>query len=127
MRQARSACISLALGRCVVAALAADRDPYRVASLISVEGNFPLADAFWSAKVARMTADLQTLRAVFGRTVVYLVAGEHSLGHDEHFVVGERDVERLPCRRARTPRSSWHRFPVLRSEPEHNSPDRIEE
>lgn len=40
-----------------VAALFADRHPHRVASLVSVEGNFTLADAFWSAKVARMTAE----------------------------------------------------------------------
>jgi pimeloyl-ACP methyl ester carboxylesterase len=41
----------------VVAALVAHRHPHRVASLVSVEGNFTLSDAFWSAKVARMTAD----------------------------------------------------------------------
>lgn len=40
-----------------VAALFADRHPDRVASLVSVEGNFTLADAFWSAKVARMTVE----------------------------------------------------------------------
>lgn len=40
-----------------VAVLFADRHPDRVASLVSVEGNFTLADAFWSAKVARMTAE----------------------------------------------------------------------
>lgn len=39
----------------VVAALFADRNPHRVASLVSIEGNFSLADAFWSADVARMT------------------------------------------------------------------------
>ena len=39
-----------------VAALFADRYPDRAASLVSVEGNFSLADAFWSAKVAAMTA-----------------------------------------------------------------------
>jgi lipase len=122
----------------VVAALAAERDARRIASLISVEGNFTPADAFWSAKVARMTAEQveqmfadsradptgwlrdagvapderrlalarrwlghqpassgqamaravvdatgrrtyeQTLRSVFGHTVVHLVAGERS-------------------------------------------------
>jgi pimeloyl-ACP methyl ester carboxylesterase len=41
----------------VVAALFAHRRPHRVVSLVSVEGNFTLADAFWSAKVAGMTAD----------------------------------------------------------------------
>jgi lipase len=41
----------------VVAALLADQHRHRVASLVSVEGNFTLADAFWSAKVARMTTD----------------------------------------------------------------------
>jgi lipase len=41
----------------VVAALFADRHPRHVASLVSVEGNFSLADAFWSAKLAGMTAD----------------------------------------------------------------------
>jgi lipase len=40
----------------VVAALVAYRHPERVASFISVEGNFTLADAFWSAKIAGMTA-----------------------------------------------------------------------
>ena len=40
-----------------VAALFADRHPQQAASLVSVEGNFSLADAFWSAKVAGMTAD----------------------------------------------------------------------
>ena len=40
-----------------VAALFAAQHPHRVASLVSVEGNFTLADAFWSAEVARMTAD----------------------------------------------------------------------
>ncbi len=39
----------------VVAALFADRHPERVASFTSVEGNFTLRDAFWSARVARMT------------------------------------------------------------------------
>jgi lipase len=38
----------------VVAVLLADKYPALVASLISVEGNFTLKDAFWSASVARM-------------------------------------------------------------------------
>lgn len=37
-----------------IAALLADRHPRRVASLISVEGNFTLRDAFWSASVGKM-------------------------------------------------------------------------
>lgn len=40
----------------VVAAMFAHRYPLRVARLISVEGNFTLRDAFWSARVARMSA-----------------------------------------------------------------------
>lgn len=36
--------------------LFAHAHPERVASIVSVEGNFSLADAFWSAAVARMTA-----------------------------------------------------------------------
>lgn len=39
----------------VIAALVADRHPDLVAGLVSVEGNFTLRDAFWSASVARMT------------------------------------------------------------------------
>jgi lipase len=41
----------------VVAALFADRHAQQAASLVSVEGNFSLADAFWSAKLAGMTAE----------------------------------------------------------------------
>lgn len=40
-----------------VAMLFAHGHPDRVASVISVEGNFSLADAFWSASVAQMGAD----------------------------------------------------------------------
>jgi lipase len=52
----------------VVAALLASEYPELVASLISVEGNFTLKDAFWSASVARMNqaeaeAMLDTLRS----------------------------------------------------------------
>ncbi|MFI5680163.1 alpha/beta fold hydrolase [Streptomyces cellulosae] len=39
----------------VIAATFAHRFPERVAKLVSVEGNFTLADAFWSAQLARMT------------------------------------------------------------------------
>ena len=41
----------------VVAALLAHAAPERVASLVSVEGNFTLRDAFWSAQVGRMDED----------------------------------------------------------------------
>jgi lipase len=37
-----------------VAVLLADRYPNHVASVVNVEGNFTLKDAFWSAKIARM-------------------------------------------------------------------------
>ncbi|PVE23215.1 alpha/beta hydrolase [Microvirga sp. KLBC 81] len=40
-----------------VAALFTHAFPERVASLVSVEGNFSLADAFWSGQVARMTPE----------------------------------------------------------------------
>ncbi|CRI57871.1 alpha/beta fold hydrolase [Pseudomonas sp. CCOS 191] len=40
----------------VVAMLFAQRYPANVASVISVEGNFTLKDAFWSASVARMAS-----------------------------------------------------------------------
>ncbi|WPP00808.1 alpha/beta fold hydrolase [Pseudomonas sp. HR96] len=51
-----------------IAMLFAERYPGRVASLVSVEGNFTLDDAFWSAGVARMSpvdaeTMLETLRA----------------------------------------------------------------
>lgn len=39
----------------VVAALLAREHPEQVASLVSVEGNFTLKDAFWSANVAHMS------------------------------------------------------------------------
>jgi len=39
----------------VVAALLAHQHPELVASLVSVEGNFTLKDAFWSASVGRMS------------------------------------------------------------------------
>lgn len=39
----------------VVAMLFADAFPERVASVVSVEGNFTLNDAFWSSSVARMS------------------------------------------------------------------------
>lgn len=39
----------------VVAVVMADRYPKAVASLISVEGNFTLKDAFWTQKLARMS------------------------------------------------------------------------
>jgi len=39
----------------VVAMVFAHRFPSRTASVVNVEGNFTLADAFWSARVARMT------------------------------------------------------------------------
>ncbi|MFK3776515.1 alpha/beta fold hydrolase [Pseudomonas sp. NPDC089406] len=41
----------------VVAMLYALRYPQQVASVVSVEGNFTLNDAFWSASVARMEPD----------------------------------------------------------------------
>ena len=43
-----------------VAALFAHAHPERVRSLVSVEGNFSLNDAFWSASVARMSDDEAT-------------------------------------------------------------------
>jgi lipase len=39
-----------------IAMLYAERQPARIASLVSVEGNFSLKDAFWSARIARMSA-----------------------------------------------------------------------
>lgn len=39
-----------------IALLFADAHPERVASVVDVEGNFTLKDAFWSAAIARMTA-----------------------------------------------------------------------
>jgi lipase len=41
----------------VIAMAFADRFPDRVASVINVEGNFALADAFWSAQLARKSGD----------------------------------------------------------------------
>jgi pimeloyl-ACP methyl ester carboxylesterase len=41
----------------VVAMLYALRYPQQVASVVSIEGNFTLNDAFWSASVARMDAE----------------------------------------------------------------------
>lgn len=43
-----------------VAALFAHAHPDRVHNLVSVEGNFTLNDAFWSASVARMSGDEAT-------------------------------------------------------------------
>jgi lipase len=40
-----------------VAMLAAARHTNRVAAIVNIEGNFTLADAFWSSKVAAMAAD----------------------------------------------------------------------
>ena len=104
----------------VIAATYAHRHPEAVASVVSVEGNFTLADAFWSAQLASKTVpeveevlrakpeiahalDYQpastvqamaravveftgdpgyekSLREVFARTPVHLVAGAHSRG-----------------------------------------------
>ena len=41
----------------VVALLFAARNPERIASVINVEGNFTLVDAFWSANFARLPPD----------------------------------------------------------------------
>lgn len=41
----------------VYAFLLADSDPARIASVTTVEGNFTLADAFWSASIAAMDED----------------------------------------------------------------------
>lgn len=41
----------------IAAMLLAAQHPERVASLVSVEGNFTLADAFWSAGIARMSEE----------------------------------------------------------------------
>ncbi|MCG7374114.1 alpha/beta fold hydrolase [Pseudomonas luteola] len=50
----------------VVAYLFALRYPQRVLSLISVEGNFSLKDAFWSSAVARAPADeVEAMLAVY--------------------------------------------------------------
>lgn len=50
----------------VIALLYACRYPDSVASVISVEGNFSLKDAFWSSNVARMTTtEVETLMAGF--------------------------------------------------------------
>lgn len=40
----------------MIAMLSADKMPERVASVISIEGNFSLADAFWSGGFGRMTS-----------------------------------------------------------------------
>ncbi|UCJ17324.1 alpha/beta hydrolase [Pseudomonas sp. MM211] len=49
-----------------IAMLFATAHPTRVASIYSVEGNFSLADAFWSASVARMTPhEADTMLAQF--------------------------------------------------------------
>lgn len=40
-----------------IGALLAHRHPEQVAALVSVEGNFTLGDAFWSASVARMSEE----------------------------------------------------------------------
>ncbi|HNQ23162.1 MAG TPA: alpha/beta hydrolase [Phycisphaerae bacterium] len=39
-----------------IAMLLADRHPELIAGIINVEGNFTLQDAFWSGRIARMTA-----------------------------------------------------------------------
>jgi len=50
----------------VIALLYACRYPESIASVISVEGNFSLKDAFWSSNVARMSAtEVETLMAGF--------------------------------------------------------------
>lgn len=47
-----------------VAVLLARRYPERVASMVDVEGNFTLKDAFWSAKIAAMSpAEVEALLA----------------------------------------------------------------
>ena len=51
----------------VIAASFAHRYPDRVASLVNVEGNFTLADAFWSAQVAAQTPDQVTARLAADR------------------------------------------------------------
>lgn len=51
-----------------VAMLTAASHPGRVAAVINVEGNFTLADAFWSSKVARMTdGEAEAMLADFRR------------------------------------------------------------
>ena len=50
----------------VIAQLYASQYPDSIASVISVEGNFSLKDAFWSSNVARMTTtEVETLMAGF--------------------------------------------------------------
>jgi pimeloyl-ACP methyl ester carboxylesterase len=51
-----------------VAMLAAASQPDRVAAVVNVEGNFTLADAFWSSRVATMTAaEAEAMLAGFRR------------------------------------------------------------
>ncbi len=60
----------------VVAALFAHRHPERVSRLVSVEGNFSLKDAFWSASVARMAAEqVEALLDGFRRDPAAWLAG----------------------------------------------------
>ncbi|WP_369959467.1 alpha/beta fold hydrolase [Pseudomonas benzenivorans] len=60
----------------VVAALFACRYGARVRSLVSVEGNFSLKDAFWSARVAAMTpAEVEALLAGYRRDPAGWLAG----------------------------------------------------
>jgi pimeloyl-ACP methyl ester carboxylesterase len=60
----------------VVAALFAHRHGEQVRSLVSVEGNFTLKDAFWSASVARMpVAQVEALLAGFRRDPAGWLAG----------------------------------------------------
>ncbi|MDF0729222.1 alpha/beta hydrolase [Pseudomonas entomophila] len=60
----------------VVAMLYACRYPSTVASVINVEGNFSLRDAFWSSAVAQMSAEeVQSMLAGFRTDVAGWLAG----------------------------------------------------
>lgn len=60
-----------------VAALFARVHPARVRSIVSVEGNFTLRDAFWSASVARMTqAEADRMLAGFRQDPAAWLAGD---------------------------------------------------
>ena len=82
----------------VVAALFAHRHADRVSSLVSVEGNFSLEDAFWSASVARMSLEqVEVLLAGYRDDPAVWLAGAGVAAEPQRLRLAERWLAQQPA------------------------------
>ncbi len=82
----------------VVAVVMADRYPEAVASLVNVEGNFTLQDAFWTQKLARMNEhEAEAMLAAYRANPETWLAGAGLDATPENRVLAERILTAQPA------------------------------